>query len=482
MNPYYAISSKTYNGSRLAQRTAELRKKRTFQLGVALGGGLLVGILAIVSPLLAFVLLFGIVYLVKAFEKPILLAYLVIGSIGITSGIERGRIIPLLAPNEVILLLVIFMTIAIMFTREFKRTPLPPYFYWALALIAIGRFIFPIGIFLLRGTPITTKIVFNFFSPLQYFLLYWVFLTLPQNDQERKGIIRLMIYIAMIVGLVGLLQMAGVGFITSILHQWYGSAHGEVALEVGRATSFLGGWNALGTFMMANFFLAWTYLPDEDNTLHKLAIIASTIVIFSTLILTTSFASAIGLVIGTLILMRITKRFKINLPVLIAIIFVIMIFALLFIAVFEQFVANRFAYQYRYGGIYPQTLVFRFEVWRDVFLPPILESFPLPVLPTVPETYAWRFEESQYILLLFRNGLVGFLFFLGWIGGTLAWLKKQYDKATGYTRSIIAVSATLMIVLSIMGFTNAVFTYSGTADYLWMMLALISNKGNHHDS
>jgi len=34
----------------------------------------------------------------------------------------------------------------------------------------------------------------------------------------------------------------------------------------------------------------------------------------------------------------------------------------------------------------------------------------------------------------------------------------------------------LVIVLSIAGFTNEVFSYAGVADYLWIMLALVANS------
>ena len=39
---------------------------------------------------------------------------------------------------------------------------------------------------------------------------------------------------------------------------------------------------------------------------------------------------------------------------------------------------------------------------------------------------------------------------------------------------ISAIDIAIVIVIIVAGFSNAVFTYSGTADYLWIMLALIS--------
>ncbi len=115
-------------------------------------------------------------------------------------------------------------------------------------------------------------------------------------------------------------------------------------------------------------------------------------------------------------------------------------------------------------------------VWREIFIPAIQIHFPWPVYPKVPSYYAWQFEESQYILLLFRTGLAGFISYLAWIGTTIVWLFRSYRGVHGFDRAIASAALTLIIVLVIAGFTNEVFSFSGTIDYLWIMVALVANS------
>ena len=148
----------------------------------------------------------------------------------------------------------------------------------------------------------------------------------------------------------------------------------------------------------------------------------------------------------------------------------------LFYPFLQPLIEKRLAYQFRYGEMAPQTLLYRIQVWREIFIPAIRQHFPWPVYPTVPSYYAWQFEESQYILLLFRTGLVGFIGYLTWISITIGWLYWSYRRSGGFNKAISSAALTLIVVLVIAGFTNEVFSFAGSIDYLWMMLALVANS------
>jgi hypothetical protein len=143
----------------------------------------------------------------------------------------------------------------------------------------------------------------------------------------------------------------------------------------------------------------------------------------------------------------------------------------------QPLVEKRFDYQFGDGSWIPHTFTYRIKVWSQIFIPAIRQHFPLPVYPSVPIYYAWQFEESHYILLLFRTGLAGFLCYLVWIGLTLRWLYLRYCVTTGLQRAIASVAFALVCVLCVAGFTNEVFSFSGTVDYLWILLALVANGG-----
>jgi hypothetical protein len=82
-------------------------------------------------------------------------------------------------------------------------------------------------------------------------------------------------------------------------------------------------------------------------------------------------------------------------------------------------------------------------------------------------------------MLLYRFGALGLLSHLGWVFFWVIWLLRRLNKSTPLTKSIIASAIGIILVMSIAGLTNAVFTYSGAVEYLWILLAMvIKNEDN----
>jgi O-antigen ligase len=237
----------------------------------------------------------------------------------------------------------------------------------------------------------------------------------------------------------------------------------------------LGAWNSLGIFMMFNFMIGLIVLPEISSSTVKTCTLGLMALSALCLVASGSYAGILGLGIGIVLSQALARRKMRTIPILIVCCIGVAITLLFFEPLLQPLIDKRLAYQFRQGGLVPQTLTFRFEVWRDVFLPPILEHLPWPVYPTVPVTYAWQFEESQYVLLLFRTGLSGFIGFLAWVALTVAWLARRLRTSDGLNGAIVTVTLTLIITLAIAGLTNEVFSFSGSTDYLWMMLGMIAN-------
>lgn len=65
---------------------------------------------------------------------------------------------------------------------------------------------------------------------------------------------------------------------------------------------------------------------------------------------------------------------------------------------------------------------------------------------------------------------------IAWLIITLAWLKNVALKGAEITRSIAIILIASLVVLSLMGLTNEVFTFSGTIEYVWIMLGLAAGS------
>jgi hypothetical protein len=437
--------------------------------------GVVIGSLVLFSPWIALAITLGIVLCIAALSKPVLLCYIVIAAAALTSGMERGELIPLLRPNEAFLLLCAGIAFTTVLTRKSdKNINLHP-FGLAIIFLVGGTMLIPAISYLLRRTPLTFQDILTFLAPLQYVLLFWLFTYLPANNLERRRIIQLMLFCGAIVAAIGLLQGARIGFVTDLLHKWYGSTHEMRAVDYGRVTSLMSAWNVLGIFLMVNLFIAWAFGISRPVDLGTGLIAFAIGICIACLILSGSFAGLIGAVLGisilTFLLNGVNKRTIMLFLVLLVVILSVIVF-------FKTLIDERLNQQFGYGGLVPQTLVYRFKIWQEIYWPAVQKNILWGINPTIPTTYSWQYIESQYLALLFSFGLIGLFAYLLWIGITVAWLIHRFRQHHGLLKPVTAIAITTILVLSVAGFTNAVFTYSGTADYLWILLALVASNAD----
>jgi hypothetical protein len=435
--------------------------------------GLILGLLLVVSPLLALGVTLSTIFVLAALLKPILLCYLAIVAIALTSGMQRGKLIPFLIPNEAVLLLSIGLALIILLARKRQHSANLSLINIAIILLILGTVLVPGISYLLRGTTFTVRDVLTLLSPIQFVLLFWLFSNIPENNVERQWVLKLMLLCGTLVAAVGLLQAAGINFITSFLNQWYSSAHELKAADYGRITSLMSAWNGLGIFLMVNILIAWAFGISRPADLGYGIIAAAMILCTVALLITGSYASMIGAVIGILILTLLLRGINRKTVVLLLGLTSAVILTLM---VFQAFILKRFESQFGYGGSVPATLLDRFRIWQEIYIPAVQQNPIWGVYLTIPETYAWQYTESQYLTLLFCFGLVGLTAFLLWVGITLIWLIRRFRQHDGLLKPVAAIAFSIILVLSIAGFTNAVFTYSGTAEYMWILLALATYR------
>jgi O-antigen ligase len=300
--------------------------------------------------------------------------------------------------------------------------------------------------------------------------MFWLFSTVPRNDEDRAKLLQLMFLSASIVGLIGLLQAANIAPVVDFIQSWFPSDQTAAAGRLGRITSVFGAWNTLGTYLMTNVMLLAAFQRETTVRRYRINMGISAALSLLALLASGSYASLLGLVLGIGIIKLIDPRgIRAALPLL-------MVGVIGFVILFPL-ISERFAFQFERSesGWIPQTLEFRLKVWSDIYLPLIARSPIWGVQPTL-EGVSFEHAESQYLLLLFRSGWVSLIGFLIWIGTLLAWSGSIIRGERNAMRSGAIFVFALVITLLVMSFTNPVFTYSGTVDYMWMMLGLIASK------
>jgi hypothetical protein len=441
--------------------------------------GIALGLLCLISPLLALVLCMGAIIFTASVSKPIILCYLVISATMLTSGIERGRLFPIFTGNEISVLGAVAIALLVLLADKRRKVAIPGFFWLALIFLVGGTVFVPIAIYLLQGTQLTFDTGFKMFSSIQYFIIFFVFAALPESEGDRRKIIWWMLAFGLIVAVVGLAQGVHIGPVDRLLGSLYASSHESVAARAGRITSLLGSWNSLGIYMMAICLICWAVLFEIERPIGRLLVMGIMAISVLCLIASGSYAGIIGLAIGLILIQILSQRKARSMPILITGFFGVILAILLFYPFLQPLIEKRLTDQFQSGGWMPETLAYRIQVWDKIFIPAIRAHFPWPVYPTVPSWYAWQFEESQYILLLFRTGLPGFVSYLAWIGITIVWLYRSFKRSQGFNKAIASAALTLVVVLVIAGFTNEVFSFAGTIDYLWIMLGLVANAAGN---
>ncbi len=442
--------------------------ERVLSVLLAVGVSLGLGLSTLVSPWAGLVLAMGILMAVLVLTRPILLGYLVIFGITITSGMARGRIIPFLIPNEAILVFCVGMSLPFILARKFRVIRPPAPLFIGIFTLVGGTMILPLVAYNLRGISLSTSEVIKLLASSQYILLAVVFMYLPANDKERFSLLRWMLICAGIVALVGLAQAARVGAVISFLQAWYPSNHAEASDNVQRVTSLLGVWNGLGTFLMFNMLILRTFQKMFRTRADQVLALVIFMLCMICLLASGSYAGLAGLVIGFVIIGYLDGGGLRELKI-------IALGMLVGIVPLWNVIMYRYTFQFGGGGAVPHTFSFRVYVWQEIFWPVIQKNWLWGYRPTIQDL-AWQYPESIYFALMFSGGIFALLAHFGWLSITLTWLYGRFKSPDFMSRSLAIVAATILVVLSIMGFTNEVFTFSGVVDYLWIILGLLAGK------
>jgi hypothetical protein len=459
-----------------------LRDTRTPALLTAGLVGAMVGGLCLISPALAVAVIGAAAFTLVVLRFPIVLCYTLVAAVTLVSGVTRGKIVPMLRINEVMLVVAVaFLAVFLLIDRArsanlAKIAPVLGAFF----VLVLGTVFIPIAYHYSQGRPASIDGLMDMVSPFKFFLLFLVFVIIPKSEREWYPLVVWMVLCGAIVALVGLLQAANVSAVHQLIGNWYASVHTAASLEGegGRVTSLMGAWNALGMLLMMTLAVGWSALQVPAMARYRVVIAGASLLSFLCLLASGSFAGLVGLVMSILLIELLTNNItttvkKIGMAVAVAGLGLLIAFPLI-----ESVVLGRLDYQFGNSSdsVLPQTFVYRFWIWSDVFWPAIVKN---PILGTsldIPHQYRWLFAESHYISLLFRFGVVGLVAHVLWTLMMLGWLLAHVRLRNPFIAKMAAAGFATLVVMTISSATNEVFLFTGSIDYLWILFALVANQ------
>jgi|GEM_PF-2067939 hypothetical protein len=434
--------------------------------------------------------------------RPQWAAYLLAVGFPLTAGISRLSQSAELRPNELLLLLLLALLVIRLLAL---RLPLPRLTWFDVAAMAIilGGSLLPLLTLYGRGESLTTAAVIVLLGPLKNYAVFWTArLALARTEYAQRAI-TVMLVTSGVVSLIGIAQALQVGPVVHFLTTYYPTKQVLGASSVGRITSVVGGWNDFAAYLCFVLLISIAVAMARIQILPSLlfnGLIALDIV---ALLITGSIASILGLVAGVLILgVLFGEGARIR-----RILVLVVLAGVLAGVIFAPLLAVRLSHQFGGGnnGIIPQSLVYRFYLWQTYFLPAIARHPLLGVAPTIPASIPWPTEDSGYLYLLFRGGIIYLLCYLTFtwcciwgerlllyphfpsrilaisrqgLSGKAATEGRPGTRAApqpwSVTSAMASASWSIVIILLGMNISEAYFTYTAAASLLWMALAISS--------
>jgi hypothetical protein len=404
--------------------------------------------------------------------RPVIGAYALIGVTPLIAGIDRGIVVPVLRPNEALLVLIgAGLVIRGVVRTASGSAPRPTLGAMdvPLLLLAFTSSVLPLAWMLVRGLAIAQ-------DDLLYAVMMWkyygVCLVMRCSVRTERAV-RTCLWTAMIsASLVALLavlqslQLFGVAHALSTYYAPYGSTQ---ALLNNRGGSTLGLPIAVADLMTFNLAIALGLLIARSG--RRGTLVAMALLFVVAVVAAGEFSGAIGLVLGLAVLGLVTRR--------------VGRVAALFPAFIPAAFALRPVIERRLQGFstasgLPMSWAVRLHNLRTYFWPELFSygHFIFGVRPaarvstsTMATGFIWI--ESGYTWLLWSGGIpliLAFLYFL-WTGLRRHLVLARRRDAVGAAALAVVVALVVVAVLMVL---DAHLTYRGSADLLFSLIGLIA--------
>jgi hypothetical protein len=405
--------------------------------------------------------------------RPALGAYLLLGVTPLIAGMDRGLVIPVLRPNEALLVL-IAVGLVIRGVIRTASGSAPRLTLGAMdgsfLLLAFTSSVLPLAWMLIRGEAIAQDDLLYALMMWKYYGVYLVMRTSVRTKREARTCLWVAMISASVVAVLGILQslqLFGVAHALSTYYAPYGSGQ---ALLNNRGGSTLSLPIAVADLMTFNLAIAIGLLVSLRGHRGMLAVMATLFVV--AVIAAGEFSGAIGLILGLAVLALVTRRVgrvAAFIPV-----FIPAAFAL-------RPVIQRRLQGFSSASGLPASWAGRLRNLNTYFWPKLFSdgNFILGVRPaarvstsTMATGYIWI--ESGYTWLLWGGGiplLLSFLYFL-WIGlrHHLALARRRHD-AVGVAALAVVVA---LVVVGVLMVFDPHLTYRGSADLLFSFMGLVA--------
>jgi hypothetical protein len=454
---------------------ADLRPTASYALiPAAAAVAVLTGALISAAPKAGFALLLVVPVAAVVWWRPVVAAYLVVGVTPLVVGIDRGRILPVLRPNEALVALLVVVLVlrlgALLAHGRTIRFPALHRVEYALLAMAVTSSVIPLAWLTVRGIAPTGDDISYSLVLWKYLVVYGVVRTTVSSDREVRRCLLIIQVTSSFVGVVAILQALDLLGVRHFLAQWYTTLGDVQAIDLARAGSTLSLPAATADLMILTACLTIGMWLREQR--HGLWYGFVTCVCVLATFAAGEFSSVLGLVAGAICVAVILRRKDIigygSAAVLVGVV------------VMWPVVATKLQWFQSASG-FPGSWIGRWRNLTTYFWPPLssgtgwnllLGIRPAARVPVRSQATGFVWIESGYTWLLWGGGFPLVAAFCYFVASSLR-LTVRAARALASNVGVAALGAATGVVVD---FLLMVFdphiTYRGSADCLLALLAM----------
>lgn len=430
------------------------------------------GALAAAQPLLAVAAVVGVGLVVRVWKYPVTAALLVIGVTPLVVGIDRGKLIPMLRPNEALLLALAGILAARGLIRAPSRVRIRDRLNaleWSLVLMGIAASFVPLVWMVARGQHPTG-------DDISYSLVLWKFLAVyvlvrvcVRTDREVLWCLIVSVAAAAVVGLIGIMQALDLFGVRGLLVTWFiPEGTNPLAIKAPRAGATLALPAAAADLLVFNLAIVvgiWYRIRRYG------ALLAVLVAIYVPGVFAAGeFSSVLALLVGTVAVAAALRRLDL-----------LRYAPFLFIGtgvIMWPVIEHRLIGFQGVSGL-PVSWTTRLSNLRTYFWPRLFSGpnillgvRPAARVPVLTEDTGYKWIESGYTWLLWGGGiplLAAFFHFVRTAGRMT--LHRCRSLSSWSSVAALAAFAAVNVIVVTMIF-DPHLTYRGSADSLFSLLAL----------
>jgi hypothetical protein len=435
------------------------------------------GAAAALAPTLAALSAAGLALGAAIVLRPALAGYLLVGVTPLIVGIDRGKVLPVLRPNEALLLLAGAALLArTVWTMKsgVRLRPRLGLVTTTLVLMAVFNSFVPLLAMAVRGRTITGDDLMYSVVLWKYLALYAVVRASIRTDAEITRCIWIAMTAASVVAVIAILQAMQLFGVPQLLNTFYSPFGNDHSLASNRGSSTLALPAATADLLIINLALVSGCWRRYGFRQPVLAAMAGLFVVGA--LASGQFSGAIGLVVAMIAIGVVSRRG--DLPLIFGAV------GLLAIQLLRPVIARRLSGFQRVSGL-PESWEGRLHNLRSYFWPRLFSdgNALLGVQPAArvpgPRSIGidWVWIESGYTWLLWGGGIPLLLAFLALVGTAvrLSWRVARRPDGAGIAATGVFVA--VVVITLLMAFDPHI-TYRGSADLLFCLLAMTAAAGS----